>query len=51
MRQSTETQAYTIIYTVLFFVLILNFVLAIIVDAYMSIRRTVRAGRPHWRSL
>ncbi len=44
--QSAETQAYSIIFLVLFFILILNFVLAIIVDAYMNVRRVVRSSRP-----
>ncbi len=43
--QSTETQAYSIIFLVLFFILILNFVLAIIVDAYMNVRRVVLIPR------
>ena len=42
-------QAYSVIYLVLFFILILNFVLAIIVDAYMNVRHVVmtekRGGR------
>ena len=38
-------QAYSVIYLVLFFILILNFVLAIIVDAYMNVRRVVIRGQ------
>ena len=50
--QSLEAQAYAIIYLVIFFILILNFVLAIIVDAYMNVRQKVAlAGKPGALSL
>lgn len=45
-KQSIEAQAYAIIYLIIFFILILNFVLAIIVDAYMNVRRVVSSPNP-----